>query len=657
MNLKTLKQNPIASLALILLLTMPMVLSINFANAAATGTLSAVESGTTNSTWTVGPDPNPIGSTLLVDLTINDASGVYGWFIPSLTWNPYVLKLESINKGTYMGTSGVVWIGNTTSNIDNVNGLLRNGVGAYRSSAATGTSGVLATLRFTVLGNTGTDNITLSDSTNTAVLYQAASRGSPVNTIANNATITLLPTTPTGVISATQAGTTTSSWSIDTSQIAEEVQVDINIDSAIAKTIWGWSVNVNWNPQVLRLTSVTKGDFLEDGSHGTSFIGSNPAQWDQDVGKVMGGIACADSASQFPVTSNTEGVLASLTFEVVGYGTSDITLSNGNLRTYSGDTVGVTAPTSSATFQAIPLAAEGVISAVQSGTLDTSAIPVNMGEDTVAVDVRIDGAANVWGWAVKVNWDPSVLQLADVWEGDFLMNTDMTFFVGNNPGQWDNVIGAINGGMAASLASGGIMAVRDYSDGVLATLVFNVIGSEPTAVTLSGGNLRSYSSDTWGTAVTTNSATITIERLTTELTVNYVPDTVNKYVPESATITGTLTSSGTGVDGMEITLYRSDPILGQVAIGTAVTEADGSYTYTWTPETSMSNGYYLITAEFAGDSTYASSSATSLPPGLFILPEYALGALVAIFAALAAFASYEAFKKGVSIPTLNKRIK
>jgi hypothetical protein len=343
-----LKSEKVISLLLVLIVSASTLLIINSAHAATAGTISAVQAGTTSSAWSVGPNPNPIGSTLQVDVRIDGASDVLGCFM-NVNWNPYVLQLASVNKGSYMGSTGVTWIGNSTSQWDNTKGLLKQGLSCYRTSNPTPpefSAGILATLRFNVLGNAGTDDITLSN----AVLYQAVNKGNPIGVTANNATVTMIPTTPTGVISAVKAGTTnTNSWTLDTSQIGSEVHVDVRIDNAIPKTVWGWALGVNWDSSVLRLTGVHEGNFLEDSEDDTAFIGSNPAQWDQAGGTVMGGLACCDSVSMFPATPDVDGVLASLTFEVVGYGTSGITLSDATLRTYSGDTLGVAVVTTGAT--------------------------------------------------------------------------------------------------------------------------------------------------------------------------------------------------------------------------------------------------------------------------------------------------------------------
>ena len=66
------------------------------------GVFSAVQQGTTNSVWTVGPSPNPINSTVEVDVRIDNASNIWGWIIPNITWNASVLQLTKVVEGGFL---------------------------------------------------------------------------------------------------------------------------------------------------------------------------------------------------------------------------------------------------------------------------------------------------------------------------------------------------------------------------------------------------------------------------------------------------------------------------------------------------------------------------------------------------------------------------
>jgi hypothetical protein len=473
----------------------------------ASGVLSAVQSGT-NSTavWQVGPDPNPIGSNVMVDIRIDDAENVYGWST-SVSWNPSLMQLTGVTKGPYMGNTSVLWEGVSSYTWDNVHGDITGGLACYKTSgsAANGASGVLATLRFTVIGNAGNSSIALSS----AQIYQDVCEGNPVQVSANSAVVTMVPQTPTGVISAVKSGTvSTSSWVVNSTEVNEPVVVDVRLDGALARTVWGWSVDVDWNASVLELVQVSEGSFLSDGGHGTGFVGGSPTLWDNEAGTIDGGLACADLDSQFPASSASSAVLATLTFRTVGYGVSDITLSNGNLRTWSSDQNGTVVPTLNATFQVVTLPASGVVSAVQSGTLDVWAFTVYSNETSVAVDLRIDNASCIWGWRLGVCWNTSVLRLADVWEGSFLADTDVTYFWGWDPEQWDNVAGTVNGGLGCCLLSNGV-EVTFADSGVLATLTFDVVGLGASSITLPDVVLFAYDGDI-GTFLSAINATITV---------------------------------------------------------------------------------------------------------------------------------------------------
>ena len=148
--------------------------------------------------------------------------------------------------------------------------------------------------------------------------------------------------TMTGVISAVESGKTTpSSWSVGPTPdpVGSSVSVDIRIDGATSKTIWGWAVNnLNWTPSVLQLTKVTQGNFLTDSGDNTLMVGTSSTLWDNALGTISGGLSCSDAVSGTAQTEDTSGVLATLTFKVVSYGAASITLSDAVLLSNSTDT-------------------------------------------------------------------------------------------------------------------------------------------------------------------------------------------------------------------------------------------------------------------------------------------------------------------------------
>jgi hypothetical protein len=110
---------------------------------------------------------------------------------------------------------------------------------------------------------------------------------------------------------------------------------------------------VAWNASVLQLTNVTEGPYLADntGSDPTTFIGNSPLLWDNTNGDIMGGLSEAIQAAD--TSTDASGVLATLTFNVTGYGNSPITIAGGNLRATYTDTIGVNVNCNNATVAVV----------------------------------------------------------------------------------------------------------------------------------------------------------------------------------------------------------------------------------------------------------------------------------------------------------------
>jgi hypothetical protein len=159
------------------------------------------------------------------------------------------------------------------------------------------------------------------------------------------------------------------------------------------------------------------------------------------------------------------------------------------------------------------------------------------------------------------------------------------------------------------------------------------------------GNGLSDASTTFTTPNTDVTVTanygLTPPAATTTRTLTCTPNTVNPTTEPTTVITGSLTSTGTGVTGKTVTLSYFDGV-NWVSIGTATTTTGGAYTYSWNVPATITNGVYPVQAEFAGDSCYKPSSAVtgSSSTGLFVVPEYAWGGLAALLACFAALVLY-----------------
>ena len=130
------------------------------------------------------------------------------------------------------------------------------------------------------------------------------------------------------------------------------VKIDIRIDNATP--FWGWTIpTVSWNASVLQLTGITEGTYLADntGSDPTAFIGNSPLLWNNTNGLIDGGLSEAIQGAD--TSTDASGVLATLTFNVTGYGISPITIAGCNLRATYTDNIGVDVNCNSATVAVV----------------------------------------------------------------------------------------------------------------------------------------------------------------------------------------------------------------------------------------------------------------------------------------------------------------
>jgi hypothetical protein len=162
LNFKTHKKKPIVAMALLFFILAPMLaIAPASATVVPTGNISVVQYGTTDVTeWTI--PPSAVGTTVKLQLYIEDASNVWAWGVNEVTWNPSVVKYKSCQEGSYiMDEYDSLFI---KGSADEVNGKLVGGIGCAVSGSDTveASEGVLCTIQFTVLAP-GNANIHIVD--------------------------------------------------------------------------------------------------------------------------------------------------------------------------------------------------------------------------------------------------------------------------------------------------------------------------------------------------------------------------------------------------------------------------------------------------------------------------------------------------------------
>ncbi len=105
--------------------------------------------------------------------------------------------------------------------------------------------------------------------------------------------------------------------------LGEEFCLTLHVEKVT--DLWAWNVGLEWNPDVLEMIQATEGDFLKNGgTYTTVFL---PVMPNNTLGCLdeMAGTIFADG------DVSGSGDLATITFRVIGYGTSSIEITQGEL--------------------------------------------------------------------------------------------------------------------------------------------------------------------------------------------------------------------------------------------------------------------------------------------------------------------------------------
>jgi hypothetical protein len=337
MNLKTHKKGLIA-LALVFFMIMPMFAAVNLAKAGtdtAAGSFAVYQTGTAGTTdvssFTVPASPNPIGTYVYFDIYIYNAANVWGWSISTVSWNPSVLQLISATEGP--------WLKNNVAdastdylapggNINNVLGVFSGGISeaCTEDTVASTSAGVVTTLKFEVSGY-GTSPITIAGGTLADNSEDAGANNYATATSMSSASVTV--EAPPLSISLVPHGATSGStivWPSNENPVGSTFQVDAYIAGIISSdNLWGWNLGVSWNPAVLECTAVTEGSYLDNGTSGITDFAAGYVN--NAVGAIQGGVS--DAFNTYESQSVGAGVLMTLTFQILSYGSCSITLSPG----------------------------------------------------------------------------------------------------------------------------------------------------------------------------------------------------------------------------------------------------------------------------------------------------------------------------------------
>jgi hypothetical protein len=117
---------------------------------------------------------------------------------------------------------------------------------------------------------------------------------------------------------------------LTTSQIGKTVQINVTVTNVT--NLWQWGISLSWNSTILNFTSITEGPFLS--SIGTTMAAFPENAYDEYFSK--GILPEASSTFISNKSASGSGILATITFDVLAVGETDLTIESTLKRPESG---------------------------------------------------------------------------------------------------------------------------------------------------------------------------------------------------------------------------------------------------------------------------------------------------------------------------------
>jgi hypothetical protein len=113
---------------------------------------------------------------------------------------------------------------------------------------------------------------------------------------------------------------THSTTQLSSAKVGSIIEVPLTVENI--QNLFGWNLNLTWNPQVLNLTDIKEGSFLSN-------AGSTMFLWGPSISmstRNQGYINCTSCFLLDDTSASGNGVLATLSFQVLNAGTSPISI-------------------------------------------------------------------------------------------------------------------------------------------------------------------------------------------------------------------------------------------------------------------------------------------------------------------------------------------
>ena len=255
------------------------------------------------------------------------------------------------------------------------------------------------------------------------------------------------------------------SLSTDAMQVETGDTFTVHLKTENVDDLVGWQSNITFNPAVLKVKSVSEGDFLKQGDGRTFF---EKGTIDNATGEITGLKTVQLSKGEM----SRQGTLLSIEFTAITDGKSRLTLDNFQAGSRRGEKI-------------LSRPSDIIITVGDPPTLDVSdtafslsmdATPVQSG-DTFTLYLNTKDITDLAGWQSDIAFDPAVLEVVEVSEGDFLRAEGVSTFFG--PGTIDNTTGKITN-LSTARFKGGVSGT-----GTLLSVIFTAKAVGETRVTFS----------------------------------------------------------------------------------------------------------------------------------------------------------------------------
>jgi hypothetical protein len=334
------------------------------------------------------PKPQKItansGETFQIEIFVENVRYLYAWQV-FINWTAQILEVVDVQEGPFLSRDGVYKTAFVNYTYNDVGSLLM--YDSLRAeppaNSATG-SGTLAIIKFRVKALGGSP----IDLWNTIMINGYTDKHIPHEVIDGyfqNPVSKLHFEPPSMLVPAVK--------------INQTVQINLTITNAV--NLHAAELNVTWDTTVINAINIEEGPFLsENRANPTSF----KSQINNDKGYLY-----INTTILVETAVNGNGTIATITFNITGAGITPLHFSYAKLTDPKG-------------FEIYYTLQDGSFSNLPTMIVEPSSIinPTLTIGSTFTVHVKLIQIEELYAWTVNITWDPTILEVTRIDEGDLL---------------------------------------------------------------------------------------------------------------------------------------------------------------------------------------------------------------------------------------------